>query len=272
MTLDVRPDLTQPPQPDGALFADIGCGMWSVTPYRHCEYRCVYCCTNAQGPSKPLAPRAEIVDAVRALVATDHPFLILGAFSDAYPPIEAELRITRGIVDELTRADAPFTIVTKGTVVRRDLDLLRRGARRANVQVSVCAVDDDALRKLDLRAPSGSERFELIDELHAAGVTVGCNALPWIPDVSDTAAIIDRVPPGVEIIFSPLSFGPERDSMRLLGRTYTRTEVWERYLAEYERFGHAENTRWIRPTPPPEENNAMYRLPRITRDATVPLP
>src|SRR5262249_43267196 len=155
--------------------------------------------------------------------------------------------------DELTRADAPFTIVTKGTVVRRDIELLQRGSRRGNVQVSVSAIDDEALHKLDVRAPSGSERCDLIDELHDAGVAVGCNALPWIPGVSDTAAIIDRVPDDVEIIFSPLSFGPDRDSMRVLGRTFTRPEVWDRYLAEYQRFGHVENTQWIKPTPPPEE-------------------
>jgi DNA repair photolyase len=189
--------------------------------------------------------------------------LLLGALSDAYPSVERDLGLTRAIVGELVEAGAPFTIVTKGDIVLRDLDLLVAHGERAHVQVSVCSVDDDVLQVLDPGAPSGTIRFGVIEQLHRAGVRVGLNLLPWIPDVSDTAALIARVPGEVEIVVGPLSFGPGNDKRRLLGRTYTRDEVWARYMEEYARFGHHRNTSWVRPSLPPEENNPLFRLPLL---------
>ena len=63
--------------------------------------------------------------------------------------------------------------------------------------------------------------------------------------------------------------GPGRDSLTLLGRRYTRTEVNRRYLAEYERYGHIPNTSWVKPSPPPTENDPMFRLP--VREKPTPL-
>ncbi len=85
--------------------------------------------------------------------------------------------------------------------------------------------------------------------------------MPWIPDVSDTPALLERVGPDVEVVLSPLAFGEGRDVMQLLGRRYTRVEVWRRYRDEYQRFGHLANTSWIRPALPPNENYPMRRLP-----------
>jgi DNA repair photolyase len=245
------------------LLTDLGCGMTSVTPYALCDYRCVYCCTGVQGTSKPMLSADEAVGKVREhLAATpSQPILLVGALSDAYPSVERGLGITRAIVAYLVDAGAPFTIVTKSDIILRDLDLLVAHGDGAWVQVSICSVDDDVLSKLDPGAPSGTVRLGVIDELHRSGVRVGMNLLPWIPDVSDTEALIARVPDDVEVVVGPLSFGPDRDRQTLLGRTYTREEVWARYMDEYARFGHHENTSWVKPSLPPEENNPMYRLP-----------
>jgi DNA repair photolyase len=247
-----------------SLFVDLGCGMWSVTPYALCDYRCVYCCTGVQGSSKPILDRTgAIAEVRRRLDPSEPPIVLIGALCDAYPPVEREHAITRGIVETLVEARQPFTIITKGDVVLRDLDLLRAHGDLAYVQVSISSTDEEALRHLDPGAPPGHVRFEIIDELHRSGVPVGLNALPWIPDVSDTANLIARVPSDVEVVFSPLSFGPDRSSMRLLGRPFSRPEVWRRYLEEYRRFGDVPNTSWVRPSPPPEENHPLRRLPKL---------
>jgi DNA repair photolyase len=249
------------------LLTDLGCSMTSVTPYALCDYRCVYCITGVQGASKPMMSAEQAVAELREHLATapSPPMLLIGALSDAYPSVEREFGVTRSIVAHLVDADVPFTIVTKSDIILRDLDLLVAHGDRAHVQVSICSVDDDVLRLIDRSAPSGTVRFGVIDKLHRAGVRVDLNLLPWIPDVSDTEAVIARVPSDVEVVVGPLAFGPGNDRRRLVGRTYTRDEVWARYMVEYARFGHIENTSWIEPSLPPEENNPLYRLPVLQR-------
>jgi DNA repair photolyase len=254
------------------LLTDLGCSMTSVTPYALCDYRCVYCITGVQGASSPMMSADEAVGKLREhlAAASSPPILLVGALSDAYPSVEREFGITRAIVAYLVAAGVPFTVVTKSEIILRDLDLLVAHGDRAHVQVSVCSVDDNALRSLDRSAPSGTVRFGVIDKLHNAGVRVDLNLLPWIPDVSDTEALIARVPSEVEVVVGPLAFGPGSDQRRLLGRTYTRDEVWARYMDEYSRYGHIENTSWIKPSLPPEENNPLYRLPALPRPAGAP--
>jgi DNA repair photolyase len=246
------------------LFTEMPHSNWCVTPYALCDYRCVYCCTGAQGESRPLMSAVEAVSEVRGKLR-DIPqprYLILGAFSDAYPNAEATHGITRAIVAELVRCGESFAIVTKSSIVLRDLDLLVAHGDGAWVQVSACSVDDADLQKLDPGAPSGTTRFSVIRKLHRAGVRVGLNILPWIPDVTDTEALIGRVPSDVEVVLGALSFGSGKEERRLLGRVFTRDEVERRYLEEYRRLGHFPNTSWIRPPPPGSDNDAIHRLPR----------
>jgi DNA repair photolyase len=257
--------LTEAPVTKGltSVFCHIRGGIWSVTPYALCDHRCTYCCTFVQGRSDPLATPAEAVAEFRRARQSDDPMvlLLLGAFSDAYPPVEREHRITRALVREFAAAGIEFGIITKGDTVLRDIDLLQGCVGPATVQVSICCTDDDVLARLDVGAPSGTRRFEVIDELRAAGVHVELNVLPWIPGVTDTAALIARVPDDLPITFGPLSMGQWSDSRKLLGREHRRQDVWEAYLDEYRTFGHHANTSWIRPSLSPVcENDPMHRL------------
>jgi len=251
------------------LLTDLGCSMTSVTPYALCDYRCVYCCTGVQGASKPLMSADDAVDELRHHLAsaTTEPLLLFGAISDAYPSVEREVGITRSLVAAAVDTGARFTVVTKSETVLRDLDLLAASRDRANVQVSICSSDDEVLRKLDPGAPSGTARFAVIERLRRAGIRVGLNMLPWLPDVTDTERLIARVHADVEVVIGPLVFGHGADTKRVLGRTYHKEEVWTRYYDEYARLGHHRNTSWIRRSPPPHENNPMFRLPVL--DAPV---
>jgi len=244
------------------LFTPICPSMWSVTPYGRCDIRCVYCCTGVQGPSNPLVAAADAPAATDRMLdaVPDDDLLIFGAFSDAYPNAEAEHRITRAILERVVDRGRWFSIVTKGTTILRDLDLLRRAPAGTLVQISICSTDDRALARLDPHAPSGAERFAAIATLHDAGVNVELNALPYVPDVSDLDAMFARLPDGVRAVVSPLATGA-RDEMPLLGRTYTRDEVWDRYLAEHERLRHLPNVSWVRPSLGSTENHPMNRMP-----------
>jgi DNA repair photolyase len=250
------------------------CGeMWSVTPYALCDHRCVYCVTGVQGASTPIMAADDARRSTREFVAGADPgsLYLLGAFSDAYPNAEAGSGLTRVVLEELVDAGARVTIITKGTSVLRDVDLLVQGGDRVHVQVSLCTLDEGVLARLDVGAPTGAARLGVVDDLLAAGLSVGVNALPWIPGVTDTGALIDAVDPAAEIVFSPLAFGEGRDAMRLLGREYRRPEVWRAYDEAYRAFGHVPNTSWVRPSPPPEENQPLFRLPRLDREVPVEL-
>ena len=148
-------------------------------------------------------------------------------------------------------------------VYRRDVDLFLAAGPRCTVQVSVCSTDDDALRRIDGFSPPGSVRLRVVEELHREGVHVEVNALAWIPGVTDMGALLERIPSAVKVNVSPLSFGEGHDARHLLGRVFTRAEVWEAYLGAYEEYGHVANTSWVRPTLPPEENHPLVRLPRL---------
>jgi DNA repair photolyase len=239
--------------------------MWSVTPYDRCDFRCVYCCTSMQGVSEPTLAPDEIDAAVEAMldqVPADD-LLIFGAYSDAYPSVEGAEGLTRSILERVVELGRRFSIVTKGTAVLRDIDLLQRSPVEPLVQISICSTDEAALAVLDPGAPTGEERFAIIDELHAAGIRVELNALPYLPDVSDLEAMFARLPDGVAAVVAPLAFG-DRPSLRLLGRTYRRDEVWARYLDDHRRLGHLEQTSWVQPSLPPDENHPLFRLPRPT--------
>ncbi len=248
-------------------------GMWSLTPYDKCDFRCVYCCTRVQGTSRPSVPVAEFAAELQrgldAIPADD--LIIVGAYCDAYPFLEERLGLTRTVLATLVEQERKFDVVTKATTILRDVDVLAGWKHDRKIYISISSVDDAVLRRLDLGAPSPTERFGVLRTLRDAGFSVAVNALPWIPDVTETAEVIERTPADVDIIFAPLQFGNDRDSMVLLGRRYTRTEVVERYLADYHRYGPVPTTSWVRPSPPPIENDPLYRLPVLEPPPPHPL-
>jgi len=84
--------------------------------------------------------------------------------------------------------------------VLRDVDLLSGWKHDRKVYISICSVDEDALRRLDPGAPSGEERFAVLWALRYAGFGVGLNALPWIPDVTQALANMEEITTGVDAI------------------------------------------------------------------------
>jgi DNA repair photolyase len=111
----------------------------------------------------------------------------LGANTDPYQPIERTLKVTRSILQVLQEFRHPVTIVTKGHLIERDLDILAAMARDnlASVHVSVTTLDPELKRILEPRAPSHAARLHAIRCLKEAGVPVGALVAPVIPAVND---------------------------------------------------------------------------------------
>jgi DNA repair photolyase len=111
----------------------------------------------------------------------------LGANTDPYQPLERKLRVTRSVLEVLAEARHPVTIVTKGALVVRDLDILERLAaeRLVKVFVSVTTLDDELKRRMEPRAASPRARLAAIGRLAAAGIPTGLMYAPVVPAIND---------------------------------------------------------------------------------------
>jgi DNA repair photolyase len=113
--------------------------------------------------------------------------ITIGANTDPYQPVERELKVTRSLLEVLERTRHPLSLITKGTLILRDLDLLRSLARDqlVNVFVSITSLDAELKRTLEPRAASPAARLRVVRELVAAGVPTGVLVAPIIPAVND---------------------------------------------------------------------------------------
>ena len=172
----------------------------SVNPYRGCEHGCIYCFARPShaflglspgldfetrlvaGPSAPAALERELsARGYRPEV------LAIGTNTDPYQPVEKERRIMRGLLEGLARFRHPVGIVTKGTLVERDIDILADMAAQglASVGISITTLDPALARAMEPRVPSPARRLAAIARLAAAGIPVRVMASPMIPALSD---------------------------------------------------------------------------------------
>ena len=172
----------------------------SINPYKGCEHGCIYCYARPSHAYLNLSPGLDFetklfykADAARLLDAELRrpsyrvQSITLGANTDPYQPIEKHLKVTRGILETLQRFDHPFTIITKSTLVTRDIDILAEMAKKhlVVVMVTITTLDNGLKRHLEPRAGSPAGRLKAIRQLAEAGVPVGVMTAPIIPVVND---------------------------------------------------------------------------------------
>ena len=190
---DAKSAITHNDSPD--LYFDYG-----LNPYRGCEHGCVYCYARPSHSYLGLSPGLDFETKIiakrnlaavltRELEARSYvPKLIaLGTVTDGYQPVERELKITRQALEVLHKCHHPVAIVTKGSGVERDLDLLAPMAARgqASVYVTITSLDGALTRKLEPRAAAPHRRLRTIRTLADAGVPVGVSVAPQIPFIND---------------------------------------------------------------------------------------
>ncbi|MFV3403910.1 PA0069 family radical SAM protein [Pseudomonas sp. NY15463] len=172
----------------------------SINPYRGCEHGCIYCYARPSHAYWDLSPgldfETKLIAKTNAAEVLEQQLskpgyvcapINLGANTDPYQPIEREQRLTRRLLEVLLRYRHPVTIVTKGALVLRDLDLLAELAsqRLVRVMVSLTTLDDQLKRTLEPRAAAPNARLRAIRVLREAGVPVGVLCAPMIPMIND---------------------------------------------------------------------------------------
>jgi DNA repair photolyase len=179
----------------------------SLNPYRGCEHGCSYCYARPSHSYLNLSPgldfetrlvaKVNAAEKLREELARPgyQPRLIaIGTVTDAYQPIEREWGLTRQVLEVMLEARHPCALVTKGSGVLRDLDLLSELAREGLVAVLVTltTLDTELSRQLEPRAAAPHRRVEMIRALAQAGVPVGVSVAPQIPFLNvDMEACLD---------------------------------------------------------------------------------
>src|SRR5262245_14947353 len=172
----------------------------SINPYKGCEHGCIYCYARATHSYLDLSPgrdfeteifykpnAAELLRAELARRGYVVSPIAFGTNTDPYQPVEKQLKVTRALLELLLELKHPITIVTKGALILRDLDLLRAFAEQGlvAVHVSVTTLDDELKRRMEPRTAGPKQRLAMIRELAAAGIPTGVMAAPMIPALND---------------------------------------------------------------------------------------
>lgn len=172
----------------------------TLNPYRGCEHGCAYCFARPThaflGLSAGLDFETRLVarpDAARVLErelarrAYRPATLAIGTNTDPYQPVEARYRIMRAVLQTLSDWNHPVAIVTKGTLIERDIDILAPMAARGLAQtgVSITTLDAGLSRRLEPRAPPPARRLATIERLARAGIPVRVMVAPVIPALTE---------------------------------------------------------------------------------------
>jgi DNA repair photolyase len=178
---------------------DVGFGT-SLNPYKGCEHGCIYCFARPTHAYLDLSPGLDFEsrlfskpDAPRLLRETFRKknyrpgFILLGANTDAYQPIERELRITRQLLEVFLEFRHPVGLLTKSSLILRDLDLITAlaGHDLVSATISVTTLDRSLARVMEPRAATPERRLDAIRHLAFAGVPVSALAAPMIPALNE---------------------------------------------------------------------------------------
>lgn len=172
----------------------------SINPYRGCEHACIYCFARPTHAYLDMSPGLDFE--TRLIAKTNAPeqlrreldkpgyqpaTIALGVNTDAYQPIEKQRQLTRQLLEVLLEYRHPVSIITKGSLILRDLDLLTELASLGlcSVSVSLTTLDNSLKRVMEPRAASPAGRLRVLRELSAAGVPTGIVMGPVIPFIND---------------------------------------------------------------------------------------
>ncbi|HET6171086.1 MAG TPA: radical SAM protein [Gaiellales bacterium] len=173
---------------------------YTINPYRGCSHACTYCFARPTHEYLGLNGLEDFerrivvkINAVQRLAAElgrpswggEH--IAMGTNTDPYQQAEGRYRLTRGILEQLSLARNPFSVLTKSTMILRDLDVLTAAAERTDVRanLSIGTLDEEVWRMAEPGTPPPLRRVEAVARLNDAGVPCGVLIAPILPGISD---------------------------------------------------------------------------------------
>jgi DNA repair photolyase len=172
----------------------------SINPYRGCEHGCIYCYARPSHAYMNMSPGLDFETKIFYKVDAENLLrnelskpnyvcktIVLGANTDPYQPAESKLKVTRSLLEVLNRYNHPVAIITKGSLIERDIDILADMASRnlAKVAVSLTTLSTELKQTLEPRTATPKARLRVIRHLTEKGVPVRVMAAPMIPMIND---------------------------------------------------------------------------------------
>jgi DNA repair photolyase len=173
---------------------------WSLNPYMGCVHRCTFCYVRhfEHRSDRPSGDRygtsirvktnvAEVLRKELAHASWEHEHVAIGAATDPYQPAEGKYKLTRSCLETLSDASNPFSIITRGPMIVRDLDVLVEAAQRGSVSVtfSVPTVDEEVWKRTEPSTAHPRQRLKAIRTLVDAGINARVGMAPILPGISD---------------------------------------------------------------------------------------
>jgi DNA repair photolyase len=181
---------------------------WSLNPYMGCVHRCTFCYVRAfeLRADRPFDDRygrsirvktnvAEVLRRELARPSWERETVAIGAATDPYQPAEGRYRLTRSCLEALRDAANPFSMITRGPLIIRDVDVLAEAASRAEVSVtfSVPTLDDEIWRRTEPGTAHPRQRLRALKTLVDAGIRASIGMAPILPGISDKPELLEQV-------------------------------------------------------------------------------
>lgn len=240
---------------------------WTINPYRGCTHACTYCFARpthtfldmnaGRDFERKIVVKVNAPEVLRRQLASRRwkgESVAMGTNTDPYQRAEGRYRLMPRIIEALTDFRNPFSVLTKSTLILRDLDLLVRAASVAEVTTafSIGTLDERVWRETEPGTPHPRQRMEAVAALNAAGIGCGVLVAPVLPGISDrpeqlravVRAAAEAGAPHVSPILLHLRPGVREEFMPWLAEHHPEL------VAEYE-------TRYRRPYASAEERRAL---------------
>jgi len=181
---------------------------WSLNPYTGCVHQCTFCYVRgfelrAGRPSDGrygtrIRVKPNLVGVLRRELARRswrHEEVAVGTATDPYQPAEGHYRLTRGAIEALAESWTPFSLITRGPLIVRDLDVLADAGQRVEVtvNVSIPTLDDRIWRTTEPGTAPPRKRLRAVRRLAEAGIRVGVGMAPILPGLSDEPQLLRQV-------------------------------------------------------------------------------
>jgi DNA repair photolyase len=225
--------------------------QWSLNPYMGCAHQCTFCYVRAferraDRPSddrygRSIRVKTNIAAVLRSEVnrpGWKREAVSIGAATDPYQPAEGRYRLTRSCIEVLSRASTPSSIITRGPMIVRDVDVLQEAVRRTDVQVnfSVPTLDLEVWRRTEPGTAPPRQRLRALRVLVDAGIAAGVGMAPILPGISDRPEQLR------EVIIAARDAGAVHVWANLL---FLRPGTREHFLANLARDWPEELTRYL---------------------------
>ncbi|MGO3885359.1 MAG: Rv2578c family radical SAM protein [Mycetocola sp.] len=179
---------------------------WTVNPYRGCTHACVYCFARpthqylelnaGSGFDSQIVVKvnvAEVLDRELLKPSWGREPVALGTNTDPYQRAEGKYRLMPGIIDAFVRSGTPFSILTKGTLLRRDLPLLARASERVPVDIglSIAVFNEELQQSIEPGTPSTAARLATVSAVRDAGLDCAVFMMPILPGLTDSDEMLE---------------------------------------------------------------------------------